>query len=45
MSDTISSLLYTPISKNVVGTANGNCQTEIERPKGTVVSIFGMQKQ
>ena len=26
-------------------TANGSCQTEIARPKRTVVSIFGMQKQ
>ena len=26
-------------------TANGSCRTEIARPKGTVVSIFGMQKQ
>ena len=24
--------------------ANGSCRTEIARPKGTVVSIFGMQK-
>ena len=37
-------LLYTPISKNVVG-ENGSCRMEIARPKGTVVSIFGMQKQ
>ena len=26
-------------------TANGSCRTEIARPQGTVVSIFGMQKQ
>ena len=26
-------------------TANGSCRTEIARPKGTVVSLFGMQKQ
>ena len=26
-------------------TANGSCRMEIARPKGTVVSIFGMQKQ
>ena len=26
-------------------TTNGNCRTEIELPKGTVVSIFGMQKR
>ena len=26
-------------------TANGSCRTEIAQPKGTVVSIFGMQKQ
>ena len=26
-------------------TVNGSCRTEIARPKGTVVSIFGMQKQ
>ena len=26
-------------------TANGSCRTEIARPKGTVVSIFGMQNQ
>ena len=26
-------------------TANGSCRTEIARPKGTVVSTFGMQKQ
>ena len=26
-------------------TANGRCPTEIARPKGTVVSIFGLQKQ
>ena len=26
-------------------TANGSCWTEIVRPQGTVVSIFGMQKQ
>ena len=26
-------------------TANGSCRTEIPRPKGTVVSILGMQKQ
>ena len=26
-------------------TANGSCRTEIARPKGTMVSIFGMQKQ
>ena len=25
-------------------TANGSCRMEIARPKGTVVSIFGMQK-
>ena len=25
--------------------ANGSCRTEIARPKGTLVSIFGMQKQ
>ena len=26
-------------------TANGSCRMEIARPKGTVVSIFGMQKR
>ena len=26
-------------------TANGSCRMEIARPKGTVVSMFGMQKQ
>jgi len=26
-------------------TGNGSCRTDIGRPKGTVVSIFGMQKQ
>ena len=26
-------------------TANGSCRMEIARPKGTVVSIFGVQKQ
>ena len=37
---------YIPISKNVAErTANGRCRTEIARPKGTVVSLFGMQKQ
>ena len=25
--------------------ANGSCRTEIARPKGTVVFIFGMQKK
>ena len=39
--------MYTPISKNVVGENGdyGSCRTEIARPKGTVVSIFGVQKQ
>ena len=26
-------------------TVNGSCRTEIARPNGTVVSIFGMQKK
>ena len=36
----------TPISKTLSERkANGSCRTEIARPKGTVICIFGMQKE
>ena len=36
----------TPIQETLSDrTASGSCGTEIARPKGTVVSTFGMQEQ
>ena len=35
-------LFQKPLSER---TAKGSCRTEIAQPKGTMISIFGMQKE